>query len=129
MCAVPSPGSTVVYLSVDGGANWTEQTGVGSAGTALIGVPQSLTALTDGTLIVATEGSTSQPGGIYLLPPGAAKWQAATLADSSAAQYGFSYVGMTGPRQGVALSGNPSMHEIWMTIDGGQSWQPRPIQS
>ena len=96
VCAVPSPGSTVVYLSVDGGANWTEQTGVGSAGTALIGVPQSLTALTDGTLIVATEGSASQPGGIYLLPPGAAKWRAATLADSSAAQYGFSYVGMTG---------------------------------
>ena len=67
-------------------------------------------------------GSTSQPGGIYLLPPGAAKWQAATLADSSAAQYGFSYVGMTWPLQGVALSGNPSTHEIWMTTDGGQSW-------
>jgi hypothetical protein len=129
VCAVPSPGSTVVYRSVDGGANWTKETGVGSAGTSLIGEPQSLTTLTDGTLIVATEGSTSQPGGIYLLPPGAAKWQAATLADSSAAQYGFSYVGMTGPLQGVALSGNPSMHEIWMTTDGGQAWQPRPIQS
>ena len=129
VCAAPSPGSTVVYLSVDGGANWAEQTGVGSAGTSLIGVPQSLTALTDGTLIVATEGSTSQPGGIYLLPPGAAKWRAATLADSSAAQDGFSYVGMTGPQQGVALSGNPGTHEIWMTMDGGQTWQPRPIQS
>ncbi len=129
VCAVPSPGSTVVYLSVDGGANWAEQTRVGSAGTSLIGVPQSLTALTDGTLIVATEGSTSPPGGIYLLPPGAVKWRAATLADSSAAQDGFSYVGMTGPLQGVALSGNPGTHEIWMTMDGGQTWQPRPIQS
>ena len=84
MCAVPSPGSTVVYLSNDGGATWTEQTGVGSAGTSLIGEPQSLTALTDGTLILATEGSTSSPGGIYLLAPGAAKWQAATLSDPSA---------------------------------------------
>ena len=129
VCAVPSPGSTVVYLSDDGGANWTEQTGVGSAGTSLIGEPQSLTDRTDGTLILATEGSTSSPGGIYLLTPGASKWQAATLADPSAAQYGFSYVGMTEPGQGVALSGNPGLHEIWMTTDGGQTWQPRPIQS
>ena len=51
------------------------------------------------------------------------------MADSSAAQYGFSYVGMTELGQGVALSGNPGMHEIWMTTDGGQTWQPRPIQS
>jgi hypothetical protein len=128
VCAVPS-GSTVVYLSVDGGENWTEQTGVGSAGTSLIGDAQSLTALTDGTLILATEGNSSSPGGIYLLPPGASKWQAATLSDPSAAQYGFSYVGMTSPRQGVALSGDPALHEIWMTTDRGQTWQPRPIQS
>jgi hypothetical protein len=118
-----------VYLSVDGGANWTEQTGVGSAGTSLIGTPQSLTALTDGTLILATEGSTSQPGGIYLLPPGAANWQAATLSDPAAAAGGFSYVGMTEAGQGVALSSNPRLHEIWMTTDDGQNWQPRPIQS
>ena len=59
VCAAPSPGSTVVYLSNDGGANWIEQTGVGSAGTSLIGEPQSLTDRTDGTLILATKGSTS----------------------------------------------------------------------
>ena len=129
VCAVPSPGSTVVYLSVDGGANWTKQTGVGSAGTALIGEPQSLTDRTDGTLILATEGSTSSPGGIYLLKPGASKWQAATLSDPSATVPGFTYVGMTERLQGVALSGNPGLHEIWMTTDGGQTWQPRPIQS
>jgi len=128
VCAVPSAGSTVVYLSNDGGANWTEQTGVGSAGTSLIGEPQSLTTLTDGTLILATTGSTSSPGGIYLLAPGAAKWQAATLADPLP-EPGFSYVGMTEAGQGVALSGNPRLHEIWMTTDGGQTWQPRTIQS
>jgi hypothetical protein len=118
-----------VYLSVDGGVHWTEQTSVGSAGTSLIGMPQSLSDLTDGTLIVATEGSTAQPGGIYLLPPGTAKWQAATLSDPSATVPGFTYVGMTGGRQGVALSGDPSLHEIWMTTDGGKTWQARPIQS
>lgn len=129
VCAAPSPDSTVAYQSNDGGANWTKRTGVGSAGTSLIGLPQSLTTLTDGTLILATKGSASSPGGIYLLPPGAAQWQAATLSDPSAAAYGFSYVGMTGPLQGVALSGNPGLHEIWMTTDGGKTWEARPIQS
>jgi hypothetical protein len=128
VCAVPSPGSTVVYLSNDGGANWTEQTGVGSAGTSLIGVPQSLTDLTDGTLVLATWGSSAAPGGIYLLAPGASKWQAATVADASAVD-GFTYVGMTEAGQGVALSSNPGLHEIWMTMDGGKTWQGRPIQS
>ena len=128
VCAVPNQGSTVVYLSDDGGANWAEQTGVGLAGTSLIGEPRSLTDLTDGTLILATEGSTSAPGGIYLLKPGAAKWQAATLSDPSATVPGFTYVGMTERLQGVALSGDPSLHEIWMTTDGGQTWQAMPIQ-
>ncbi len=128
VCAVPSPGSTVVYLSNDGGANWTEQTGVGSAGTSLIGAPQSLTTRTDGTLILATERSASSPGGIYLLAPGAAKWQAATLS-GPLPEPGFSYVGMTDKRQGVALSGNPGLHEIWMTRDGAKTWQAVPIQS
>ena len=129
VCAVPSPGSSVVYLSGDDGATWTEQTGIGSAGTALIGMPQSLTDLTDGTLILATEGSTSSPGGIYLLKPGASSWQAATLSDPSQRSYGFTYVGMTNDTQGVALSGNPGLHAIWMTTDGGQTWQVRPIES
>ena len=129
VCAVPSPGSTVVYLSDDGGATWTEQSGVGSAGLSLIGEPQSLTALPDGTLILATEGSTSSPGGIYLLPLGAARWQLATLSDPSGRTYGFSYVGMTGTLQGVALGGNPGLHAIWMTADGGHTWQVRPIKS
>jgi len=128
VCAVPSPDSTVVYLSDDGGANWAEQTGVGLAGTSLIGEPQSLTDLTDGTLILATVDSASAPGGIYLLKPGAAKWQAATLSDPSATVPGFTYVGMTELQQGVALSGDPSLHQIWMTTDGGQTWQAMPIQ-
>jgi Neuraminidase (sialidase) len=129
VCAVPSPGSSVVYLSDDGGATWTEQTGIGSAGAALIGMPQSLTDLTDGTLILATEGSTSSPGGIYRLKPGASSWQAATLSDPSQRSYGFTYVGMTNATQGVALGGNPGLHAIWMTTDGGQTWQVRPIKS
>jgi hypothetical protein len=129
VCALPSPGSTVVYLSADDGATWTEQTGVGQAGLSLVGMPQSLTALTDGTLILATLGSTSTPGGIYLLPPGASRWRAATLSDPSQSSPGFTYVGMTNATQGVALGGNPALHAVWMTTDGGQTWQVRPIKS
>ena len=68
-------------------------------------------------------------GGIYLLSPGATQWQAARLSDPSGKTYGFTYVGMTSATQGVALGGNPDLHAIWMTTDGGQTWQVRPIQS
>ena len=129
VCATPSAADTVVYLSDDGGTSWAVQSAVGSAGTSHIGAPQSLTALNDGTLILATQGSASGSGGIYLLPPGAPQWQAASLSDSSGKTYGFTYVGMTSATQGVALGGNPDLHAIWMTTDGGKTWQVRPIQT
>jgi hypothetical protein len=128
-CTGQGTGDTTVYRSNDNGTNWAKQSNVGSAGLSRVGVPESLTALTNGTLILATEGSASSPGGIYLLPLGASKWQAATLSNPSDRAYGFTYVGMTGTLQGVALSGNPNLHAIWMTADGGQTWQLRPIQS
>jgi hypothetical protein len=28
----------------------------------------------------------------------------------------------------VAIGGNPDLHAIWMTTDGGQTWQVHPIQ-
>jgi hypothetical protein len=128
VCVSSTQASSVVYRSSDNGANWTEQTSLGSTSASLIGLPQSLTALPNGTLILATEPGGSATGGIYLLLLGASKWQAAPLSDSSAATYGFTYVGMTSPLQGVALSDNPSLHEIWMTTDGGQTWQAYPIK-
>ncbi|HEY1822488.1 MAG TPA: hypothetical protein VGG83_21395 [Trebonia sp.] len=128
-CAQPAAADTVVYESPDNGSTWTEQTTVGASGTANVGVPQSLTTLPDGTLVLATTPSSTQPdGGIYLLSPGATQWQPAALANASGKTYGFTYVGMTSPTQGVALGGNPALHAIWMTADGGQTWQVRPIQ-
>ncbi|MCW2894016.1 MAG: glycosyl hydrolase, repeat-containing protein [Actinomycetia bacterium] len=128
VCATPIVADTVVYLSDDGGTSWAVRSAVGSAGTSHIGAPQSLTALNDGTLVLATEGSASGSGGIYLLAPGGSRWRAAGLSDPSGKSYGFTYVGMTSPTQGVALGGNPGLHAIWMTTDGGQTWQVRPIQ-
>ena len=73
--------------------------------------------------------SGGQNGGIYLLPAGATQWQAASLSDASGKTYGFTYVGMTSATQGVALGGNPDLHAIWMTSNGGQTWTVQPIQS
>ena len=130
VCVQPTDGSTGVYVSTDGGSTWTGQTSVTSQATASLGAPQSLTTLPDGTLILATApGSGQTSGGIYLLRPGASQWQAAQLSDSSGKTYGFTYVGMTSATQGVAIGGNPALHAIWMTTDGGQTWQVRPIQS
>ena len=125
LCTQSLAAAPVVYRSTDNGSTW----GQVNTGTASTGAPQSLTALPNGTLILATESNTSSPGGIYLLPLGASQWQAATLSDPSASTNGFTYVGMTGTLQGVALSANPKLNEIWMTADGGQTWQPRPIKS
>ena len=114
--------ATVVYLSDNDGADWTELSSVGISGTASIGQPQSLTAITDGTLLLATTS------GIYRLPLGAAQWQQASLTGSQAPKNGFTYVGMTTNTQGVALA-SPNQTQIWMTFDGGLTWQERPIKS
>lgn len=129
VCLQIATGKTSVYQSADNGSTWEQQTGVGSTPTT--SVPQSLTALPDGTLILAAiPGGGGLGGGIYLLSPGATQWQPAKLPDlSSGKTDGFTYVGMTSATQGVALGGNPDLHAIWMTTDGGQTWTVRPIQS
>ena len=121
--------TTVVYRSNDNGTTWTEQAGVASIPAS--SQPDSLTALPDGTLILAAAArSSSGSGGIYLLSPDATQWKPAPLlaAGAPVSTEGFTYVGMTSATQGVALSVNPSLHAIWMTTDGGQTWQVRPIQ-
>ena len=42
---------------------------------------------------------------------------------------GFAYVGMTGESRGVALPADTTLHEVWITRDGGQSWQPSEVKS
>jgi hypothetical protein len=123
--------STTVWVSTDNGSSWTEQTNVGKAGVSFIGKALSLTATSNGGLILATQG------GIYRLPPGASQWQKATLSGSTTPPYGFTYVGMTTDTQGVAIADPaaapnqpaPDPYGIWMTGDGGQTWQFRAIKT
>ena len=123
--------SSTAWISTDDGASWTERTGVGQAGLSYIGKALSLTATSDGGLILATQS------GIWRLPPGAAQWEQAALSGSTAPPYGFTYVGMTTSLQGVAIADPvaapnqpaPDPYGIWMTFDGGQTWQFRAIKS
>ncbi|TVZ04273.1 hypothetical protein EAS64_17990 [Trebonia kvetii] len=128
--ALPQGFSSTVWISTDNGSNWTERTGVGQAGVSWIGKALSLTATSNGGLILATQR------GIYRLPPGASQWQKAALSGSAAPPYGFNYVGMTNDTQGVAIADPaaapnqpaPDPYGIWMTVNGGQTWQFRAIK-
>ena len=110
-----------VYTSDDSGALWTQQpaaawSDIGDL--SGIGVTKSLAAAPNGTLTLATTT------GIYVLASGDERWKASDATGSRAPQGGFSYVGMTTDDQGIALPADTSLHEIWMTFDGGQTWSP-----
>jgi hypothetical protein len=115
--ACEAAGGVTVSTSASSGANWTPPPAGAWSALPSIGTPTSLAAAPDGTLALATTN------GLYTLPAGGTRWQQASLA--SAADGGFSYVGMTSSDQGVALPADTSLHEIWMTFDGGQTWAPR----
>jgi hypothetical protein len=129
--AFPQGYSTTVSISTDEGSTWNEQANVGQAGVSFIGAAQSLAATSDGGLILATRN------GIYRLPPGASQWQKAAFSGAAAPSSGFTYVGMTTDKQGVAIAdpiaapNQPAAdrYGIWMTGDGGQTWQFRAIKA
>jgi hypothetical protein len=105
-------GQTVpVFVSGSTTAGWQSQ---GSAATA--GVLTSLATTPGAPAILATTA------GIWTQQLSTGQWkQTASLIN------GFSYVGMTTDTQGVAIPANTSLHEVYMTYDGGQTWIARPI--
>jgi len=116
--ALACPGSSqpgggkqeIIYASSDGGVTWKEQGSLTIAGEVT-----SLAAATGGELALAwTQG-------IYNSSDNGAVWHV-TLGG-----IGFSYVGLTSPRQGVAVPSGPAPGELWFTYDAGLNWQARPI--
>ena len=112
--ACNAPGGVQVYTSANSGATWDTQpasawSAVGEAASAT-----SLAAAPDGTLTLATRN------GIYVLPAGASQWKQAQVDNAPAG--GFRFVGMTSNDQGVALPIDTTLHEVWMTFDGGLKW-------
>jgi hypothetical protein len=107
-----------IFTSANGGALWTAQPSLGASITFNYGAETSLSASSDGTLMLATTT------GIYVRQAGSPDWVPSNATGSSAPAGGFTYVGMTTSMQGVAVPADTSLHEIWMTFDGGQIWQP-----
>ena len=120
-CNGTSAGSPpALYTSDNGGSSWTQPPAASWSGTDLsdFGSTTSLAAAPNGTLTLATTT------GIYYLPSNGDGWEASNATGSGAPTGGFSYVGMTTDDQGVAVPADTSLHEIWMTSDGGASWAP-----
>jgi hypothetical protein len=121
-CNGTSTGSPpALYTSDNGGQSWTQPPAASWSDITNLsdfGITTSLAAAPNGTLTLATTA------GIYYLPSGGERWQPSSAAGRGAPKGGFSYVGMTTDEQGVAVPADTSLHEIWMTSDGGASWAP-----
>ena len=108
-----------VYTSADGGAHWSTAGNGPSGGIAASVAVQA----SDNLVLLATDA------GLYRSGDGGATWQ---LTQSSpggavAGERGFSYVGMTSSTQGVALPADPGLHEVFITTDGGRTWQAQKV--
>jgi hypothetical protein len=121
-CKGTSTGSApTLYSSDNGGSTWTQLPAASWSNITDLsgfGITTSLAAAPNGALTLATTS------GIYYLPSGGKRWEASNAAGSGAPKGGFSYIGMTTDDQGVAVPVDTSLHEIWMTTDGGASWAP-----
>jgi len=120
-CNGTSAGSPpVMYTSDNGGSTWTQPSAASWSGTdvSAVGSTTSLAAAPDGTLTLATTS------GIWYLPDNGERWEPSNATGGGAPKGGFSYIGMTTDEQGVAVPADTSLHEIWMTSDGGATWAP-----
>jgi hypothetical protein len=104
----PPPSGQVItslYTSADGGMTWSAADTAQSGGQV-----RSLSGSPSAPVILATSS------GIDIRTSPGHEKQVASLKG------GFTYVGMTGDNQGVAVPADVSLHQIWMTYDGGLQW-------
>ncbi len=107
-------GQVAVYAS-ETGASWQIVASV-----QVSGEPASLTLAVGGQAVLATTT------GLYYSADGGKSWQSAGLG-GAAPPGGFSYVGMTNQSQGVAVPADANLGEVYVTGDGGKTWNPSPI--
>jgi photosystem II stability/assembly factor-like uncharacterized protein len=86
------------------------------------GEPTSLARAASGQVVLATAA------GISFSTDGGTTWQTASVSGPAPAG-GFSYVGMTNQSQGVAVPADADLGEVYVTADGGKTWNPAPIAS
>ncbi|MGI9009017.1 MAG: hypothetical protein ACR2FU_22980, partial [Streptosporangiaceae bacterium] len=103
-----------LYASGDGGRTWQAR----GSGPVTAGAATSLAVSPGGTLVLATTT------GLYY-SSAAGSWRKA--AGGSANDVAFRYIGMTTAKLGVAVPANPAPGDLFVTTDGGRTWQARPI--
>ena len=110
----------IVMQSSDEGTSWSTAGDGPSAGIAT-----SLAAAQGNVVVLATDA------GIYLSSTGGRTWRLAQASPGGAAagEGGFSYVGMTSALDGVALPADAHLHEVFITTDGGGSWQAHAVSA
>jgi hypothetical protein len=111
----------LVVESSDGGAHWSKGAAALPAGIATSVATQAQ----DHLVVLATDA------GLYRSGDGGLTWQRtqASPAGAQAGETGFSYVGMTSLTNGVALPADPGLHEVFITTDGGVSWQAHSVSA
>ena len=113
---IACPSQNEVYESTNSGTNWH----VAASYPAATATVNSIAVSPAGAIVLATTDG--------ILVYNGTSWQQSTFS-GSAPSGGFSYVGMTTDSQGVALPADTSLHEIWMTFDGGATWRAYPVAS
>lgn len=111
MCQNPSTSMLTLYRSPTSGSSWQRRGVVQAAGTA-----QSLAVTPSGSLVLATTT------GIYRSADGRS-WNPVFTKPAG----GFTFVGMTTDTQGVAVAAS-LRRDVYITTDGGRTWQARPIR-
>ena len=108
-----------VYASADGGKTWPQAGAVHGPGiaTSLAAAQGNLVVLATTTCIDASTDGGSTWQQVYGSPQGAAP-----------GRHGFSYIGMTDQQHGVAVPADPSLHEVFTTVNGGKTWRPSVIR-
>lgn len=107
-----------VIESSDNGKTWSA-----AQSADVNGIATSVAAQGSGLVLVATDA------GLYLSTDGGGTWKLAhaSPAGATAAAGGYSYVGMTSQADGVALPADADLHEVFITTDGGRTWQAHAV--
>ncbi len=107
-----------VVESSDNGKTWSA-----AQSADVNGIATSVAAQGSGLVVLATST------GLYVSTDNGGTWQLAQTSPVGAAagEGGFSYVGMTSTEDGVALPADSGLHEVFITTDGGSTWQAHAV--
>lgn len=100
------------FLSTDGGKSWHLQ--------ANSPTPEGFNSVAYSPTVSIILAS---PAGLYMRPTSTGQWQ-----HFAGPPDGFSWVGTTSTTQGIAIPATAT-DKIWMTYDGGLTWQPFTVGS